>query len=89
MTESRFDEVVERVKALTPAEQWRLRDVLEVMLETPQSPAMTEEEFEREMAREGVMAVPPPITDLSQYARRQPVAIEGEPLSETILRERR
>ena len=38
MTESRFDEVVERVKALTPAEQWRLRDVLDVMLETPQAP---------------------------------------------------
>jgi len=89
MTQSRLDEVLERVKALTPAEQWRLRDVLDVMLEAPRAPAMTEDEFEQEMAREGVMTVPPPITDLSPYARRQPVAIEGEPLSETILRERR
>jgi len=36
-----------------------------------------------------VRRIPPPITDFAPYRDWRPVEIEGEPLSETIVRERR
>jgi hypothetical protein len=84
-----FNQVVEIVKALTPAEQWRLRDLLEVWLAPPEAP-MTEEEFEQELLRQGILDhVPPPITDLTPYQHRKPVEVIGKPVSETIIEERR
>ena len=84
-----FEKVVELVKELNPAEQWRLRDLLDVWLAPPQAP-LTEEELAQELLREGILDhVPPPITDLTPYQNRKPVDIQGEPLSETILKERR
>jgi hypothetical protein len=84
-----FENVVQLVKALNPAEQWRLRDLLDVWLAPPQAP-LTEEELAQELLREGILDhVPPPITDLTPYQNRKRVDIQGEPLSETILKERR
>ena len=36
-----------------------------------------------------ISEVKPPITDLTPYQNRQPIAVEGEPLSEAVIRERR
>jgi hypothetical protein len=84
-----FDDVVERVKELTPAERWRLRDRLDVWLAPPGAPP-TEEDFERELSREGVLDhVPPPIKDPKPYQDWEPIEISGKPLSETIIEERR
>jgi hypothetical protein len=89
MAKSNYEECVEAVKALNPAEQWRLRDLLDILLAPPREPP-TEEEFEQEMLREGVLdQVPPPIKDLTPYENRKPIDIPGKPLSETILEERR
>jgi hypothetical protein len=88
MAKPRFEKVVEQVKALTSAEQWRLRDLLDVWLAPPPVP-MTEDEFEQELAREGVLSVPPPITDFTPYQNRKPVEVKGKPVSETIIEERR
>jgi hypothetical protein len=84
-----FEKVVELVKELNPAEQWRLRDLLDVWLAPPQA-SPTEEELAQDLLREGLLDhVPPPITDLTPYQNRKPVDVPGEPLSETILKERR
>jgi Arc/MetJ-type ribon-helix-helix transcriptional regulator len=58
-------------------------------------PARAEEEpnaqeLQRRLMEAGVLSeVKPPIADLTPYRHRQAVPIEGEPLSETVVRERR
>ncbi len=82
-----YEEVVEAVKQLNGAERWRLRDFLDVLVEPPSAP-MSEDEVEQEMMREGILTVPPPITDFTLWDNRLPVQIEGKALSETIIEER-
>jgi hypothetical protein len=36
-----------------------------------------------------ISEIKPPITDLTPYQNRQAISIQGEPLSETVIRERR
>jgi putative addiction module CopG family antidote len=51
---------------------------------------MTEEEFDRQLMESGLLASIPPRQAGTPAPRDfQPVKIEGEPLSETIIRERR
>jgi Arc/MetJ-type ribon-helix-helix transcriptional regulator len=48
------------------------------------------QELQRRLCEAGVLSeIKPPITDLTPYRHRQAVSIQGEPLSETVLRERR
>ena len=56
---------------------------------SPQKP-LTEEEFEQHLVETGLMSAVPPPRDPARSRRDfEPVVIEGEPLSETIIRERR
>jgi Arc/MetJ-type ribon-helix-helix transcriptional regulator len=51
--------------------------------------ALTEEDFQRRLAGLGLMSpIPDPSADVDE-PDDQPVEIEGEPLSETVIRERR
>jgi Arc/MetJ-type ribon-helix-helix transcriptional regulator len=51
---------------------------------------LSDQELQRRLVEAGVLSeIKPPITDLTPYLHRQAVPIRGEPLSETILRERR
>jgi hypothetical protein len=83
-----FNQVVEQVRALTPSQQWQLYIMLDTWLTFP--PDLTEEEFRQEMVRRGELTVPPPLTaeDIRRFHEWKPVEIEGEPLSETIIKER-
>jgi Arc/MetJ-type ribon-helix-helix transcriptional regulator len=48
------------------------------------------QELQRRLYEAGVLSeIKSPITDLAPYRHRQAVPVQGEPLSETILRERR
>ena len=48
------------------------------------------QELQRRLFEAGVLSeVKPPIADLTPYRHRQAVPVQGEPLSETVLRERR
>lgn len=83
------EKVVELVRTLSRAEQWRLRDLLEIWLAPPEGP-LTEEEFEQELLKEGVLDhVPPPITDVGPYEGRTPIDVKGRPASEILVEERR
>ena len=89
MTTSNLDRLFEEVKTLTPDEQRRLRDVVDELL-VKSAPQMTEEEFEQRLLRKGVISrIPPRIRDASFYANRKLIEVEGKPLSETIIEERR
>jgi hypothetical protein len=89
MTQMQFEKVIEEVKALSPAEQRKLR----ILLDTFPAPAdapMTEDEFAHQLMAFGVLSeVKPLITDLAPYQNRQPVETTGKPLSEVIVEERR
>ena len=48
------------------------------------------QELQHRLCEAGVLGeVKPPISDLSSYRNRRAAPIQGEPLSETVLRERR
>jgi hypothetical protein len=75
--------LAEEVKQLTPEEQRQLKDQLDDVLL---------DEVDRRLLAKGSMSViPPPPTpaDLERWRNWKPIEIEGKPLSETILEERR
>jgi hypothetical protein len=89
MTTSNLDRVIEEVKALTPDEQRRLREWLDRSL-APPAPPMTEEEFEQHLLAKGIISdIPPRVIDPVFEQNRKPIKIEGKPISEIIIEERR
>lgn len=89
MTTSNLDQVIEEVKALTPDEQRKLRELLDSLL-APPAPSMTEEEFEQHLLAKGIISeIPPRIIDPIFEQNRKPIEIEGKPVSEIIIEERR
>jgi hypothetical protein len=88
MTPMSCEKVVAEVKALPPAEQQRLRALLDTFL-APTPASITEDEFAHKLVEYGVLReAKPPITNLAPYQNRQPVKTTGKPLSEVILEER-
>ena len=56
----------------------------------PGSKPLTEQELEKRLVESGFLAsVPPPVDPATAVWSFEPVKIEGEPISETIIRERR
>jgi hypothetical protein len=89
MTTPNLDQVIEEVKALTPEDQRKLRELLDNLLAGGE-PAVTEEELQQRLYEKGVIGeIPPPITDLAPYRNRKLMKVKGKPLSETIIEERR
>ena len=89
MTTSNLDQVIEEVKALSPDDQRKLRELLDRLL-APPTPQMTEEEFHQRLLERGVIGhIPPRVIDPVFEANRKPIEIEGKPVSEIIIEERR
>ena len=87
MSEMSYEALVHAVKALDRADWGRLRAFLDNLINSATVP-VPPDEVEREMEREGMITIPPPITDPSPWNNRVPVAIEGKPLSEILIEER-
>ena len=70
-----------------------IRDALEQLRgHAPTSttgPRMTEAEFKQHLLESGLISSLPTPADPASRPNFQPIALEGEPLSETIIRERR
>ena len=89
MTTANLDQVFKQVKSLSLDEQKQLREMLNTLL-VETEPQMTEEEFERKLLEKGIISrIPPRIRDEAFYQNRQPVDVEGKPVSEIIIEERR
>ena len=80
--------IVKQIKKRSPDEQQELCAALDALLAS--TPSLTEEEFHQRLVAEGRLSVPPPEAR-SRAARRsfKPVHIQGKPVSETIVEERR
>ena len=98
MPEMNVDQVWEAVRHFTPEQLQRLRNFIDTLLENPALLGKTAEELTPQdkvdlaMLKDGTLSrIPPPSTeeDIKRFREYKPVQIEGEPLSETIIRERR
>ncbi len=85
------EKIESEVKQLSPQDLRKVQKLVDLLLEKKEEkPQMTEEEFEKHLYEKGIISeVKPPITDFSRYDYYEPIKITGEPISETIIRERR
>jgi hypothetical protein len=89
MAASNLDRVIGEVKTLTPDEQRKLRELLDSLL-APPAPQMSEAEFEQWLFERGIIGhIPSRVIDPVFEANRKPIEIEGKPVSEIIIEERR
>jgi hypothetical protein len=85
-----FNQIWEAVKTLDAEKLQRLRNLVDILLARGEKTLSDEDENELEMLKEGILDyVPPAPMDQKTFDEWKPVAIEGKPLSETILEERR
>ncbi|AGA28706.1 hypothetical protein [Singulisphaera acidiphila] len=90
MTQSEFNHLLDSINVLSPEQIQLLRRELDSRLAaTTPAPAGHEELQQRLLAAGLLSEIKPPITDLTAYRNRRAVPIQGEPLSETVIRERR
>ena len=85
------EKIESEVKQLSAEDLRKVRNLVDSLLEKEEAkPKMTEEEFERHLYEKGFISeIKPPITDFSRYDDYKPITVTGEPISETIIRERR
>jgi hypothetical protein len=84
-----LERVLNEVKALSPDDLRKLRDELNAMLE-PVHRQISEEEFEQHLLAQGVISsIPTRDTDPAEYRSRKLIEVEGQPVSETLIEERR
>ena len=84
------EQIVNEVQTLSAEDLRKVRNAVDSILETKETESpMTEQEFAQYLYEKGVIGKPPPpITDFSRYENYERVTVTGEPISETIIRER-
>jgi hypothetical protein len=90
--ETEIDKLLQEIRLLPPDDQERLRQALdeEAAPSGEREELSAEEEFKRRLVRAGLLkTIKSPVTDLTSYQDRKPFEIQGGPLSETIIEERR
>ena len=84
-----LERVLEEVKALTSEEQRQLRDQLERWAQEQQSKAM-EDRLDQLLLEKGLISrIPTGVKGLDNYREFEPIPVEGKPVSETIIEDRR
>jgi hypothetical protein len=90
MMSTNVERVLDEIRSMTAEEQRQVR----VALNSPEivkSP-VTDDEFEQHLLASGVITdIPPPPTeaDIEAFRNYKPITVEGKPVSETIIEERR
>ena len=83
------ERVLNEIKLLTPSELEQVRRMVNELLATREAQT-PEQKLQQKLFEAGLLTeIKPPITDFSPYRNRQPVKVEGQPISETIIEERR
>lgn len=91
MSSTSLERVIEELKALTPAEQQKVRELIDSMLAADTSATLSPEDLlDQRLLEAGVIGeIPRRITDFTPYQNRKPIEVKGKPVSETIIEERR
>ncbi len=86
-----FDQIWEAVKRMDASHRRRLHNLLRALRFKPQ-PLTPQDELELLLLKEGVIDhIPRPLTevDLQAFQAYQPVPVQGKPVSETVVEDRR
>lgn len=85
------ERVLNEIRALTLEEQRQVREALVEVETTAPNSQVTEEKFEQRMEELGIIARPQePLADEASFHKFKPIKIlDGKPVSETIIEERR
>lgn len=83
-----LETVIEEIKELTTAELKQVRQAVEKLLQTAQA-QWTEDELERDLITEGIIAPPRKAADQYDFHSYKPIKVGGKPLSESVIEERR
>lgn len=84
---STVEKLYQEAMALPPDDLQRLIEMLSQA--EPATPEMTEEEFQMRLMSEGIISeLPRPLAEREKEEFR-PIQVQGQPLSETIIEERR
>jgi hypothetical protein len=87
-----LDKIKEVMPSLPPEELREVRELADSLL-TSVSEDEREAAFENDLAAEGFISPVRPLTateeEVRQYRSYQPITVEGQPLSEMIIEERR
>ncbi len=84
-----LEKVIEEVKSLAPEEQVKVREMLDSILSPKKNPP-TRAEYEQYLLEKGVIShIPTRQTPSAERKAFKPIKIEGKPISETIIEERR
>lgn len=90
MSHREFSELLHSVHSLSPDQVEQLRQELNTVRAAPAEATTAGDELQRQLVEAGILSeIKPPITDLTPYRNRRAVPVQGEPVSETIIRERR
>jgi hypothetical protein len=82
-----LDKIIEEVRSLLPEEQRQLIEQLNAILPATEVRAVSEDEVERLLAKQGIINLPAEMPSVT--ARPKPIHVSGKPVSETIIEERR
>ena len=85
---TKLEQVLRELEELAPEELEKVQEALDRLVDAMQS---TDDETVLRIARERGIDIDLPIEKLTdeEFDRFTPISVEGEPVSETILRERR
>lgn len=90
MSSATLEKIIEEAQALTPYERQQLLKRLSALPQMPLTDDDLEDAFEQELVAEGILSeVKPLAIDSTEYHSYKPITVEGKPLSETIIEERR
>lgn len=87
-----LDKIKEEMRGLAPEELQEVRELVDSLLSEPAKPQMTEEEFARHLAAKGVVSLPEPSSREAAeagFGDYEPITVEGQPLSEMVIEDRR
>jgi hypothetical protein len=88
---AKLDRIIEQVRTLPLEELQRVRELVDSLLSEPAAPK-TEEEVARHLASKGVISLPDASSRQgaeAEFDDFRPIRVDGKPLSETIIEDRR
>jgi len=90
MEQAALEKLIEEVKSLTPEEQAKVREVIDGILPSKNNPPSREEYEKYLLAKDFISHIPTRTGKRSEELKDfKPIEVEGEPISEIIIRERR
>jgi hypothetical protein len=84
-----LEEVAAAAQELPRDEQARLLEMLKALWEQSEEKAKRDQILQKMLEDGLITRIPPPIMDGARHRSWKPIEIEGKPISETIIEERR